>query len=144
MLDAALGYARLGLPVDPDQALRLQEVSLLAQPEPPEPAPALNGDRGPQPLAPYPPVSTSDPAILNLAPGLSDEVGPGDRSVLIVEDDPAFARILLDAAHDKGFKGLVATRGMDALTAVHHIRPEAMPYWAWPKKSCNPCCASGE
>ena len=36
---------------------------------------------------------------------------PGDAVLLIVEDDPHYARILADLAHDKGFKALVAMRG---------------------------------
>jgi hypothetical protein len=42
-------------------------------------------------------------------------VGPNDPVILIIEDDPAFAEILLDAARTKGFKGIVATRGSEAL-----------------------------
>ena len=34
----------------------------------------------------------------------------GDRILLIAEDDPNFAQILLDLARDRGFKGLVAQR----------------------------------
>ena len=36
---------------------------------------------------------------------------PGDRMLLIVEDDPHYARVLVDLAHDHGFKVLVAMRG---------------------------------
>ena len=37
-----------------------------------------------------------------------DELKPGDMALLIVEDDPHYARILVDLAHDNGFKVLVA------------------------------------
>ncbi|HYC94015.1 MAG TPA: HAMP domain-containing protein [Thermoanaerobaculia bacterium] len=55
-----------------------------------------------------------------------DSVRPGDRTVLIVEDDVAFARILLDMARDKGFKGIVATRGEAALQLAPRFRPDAI------------------
>ena len=38
-------------------------------------------------------------------PTTATTIAEGDRVVLIVEDDVNFARILLDMAHDKGFKG---------------------------------------
>ena len=44
-----------------------------------------------------------------------DSIAEGDRTVLIVEDDVTFASILLDMARDKGFKGVVATRGESGL-----------------------------
>src|ERR1700675_3401344 len=40
---------------------------------------------------------------------------PGDTILLIVEDDPHYARVLVDLARDKGFKVLVAARGAEAL-----------------------------
>jgi len=40
---------------------------------------------------------------------------PDDTVLLIVEDDPHYAQILLDLAHDEGFKAVVAQRGDDAL-----------------------------
>ncbi|HEX6098725.1 MAG TPA: HAMP domain-containing protein, partial [Thermoanaerobaculia bacterium] len=55
-----------------------------------------------------------------------DTIRSGDRSVLIVEDDVAFARILLDMAREKGFKGLVATRGEAALQLAGRYRPDAI------------------
>jgi len=38
---------------------------------------------------------------------------PGDTILLIVEDDPHYARVLIDLARDKGFKVLVASRGAE-------------------------------
>ncbi|HYR28738.1 MAG TPA: response regulator, partial [Thermoanaerobaculia bacterium] len=55
-----------------------------------------------------------------------DNIVEGDRKVLIVEDDVTFARILLDMAHEKGFKGVVATRGETALHLAQRYRPEAI------------------
>ncbi|HEX7807716.1 MAG TPA: ATP-binding protein, partial [Thermoanaerobaculia bacterium] len=55
-----------------------------------------------------------------------DTIQTGDRTVLIVEDDVTFARILLDMAHEKGFKGIVATRGETALQLAARFRPEAI------------------
>ena len=45
-----------------------------------------------------------------------DEVQPGDSTLLIVEDDPHYARILANVARDNGLKALVAMRGAEALT----------------------------
>jgi CheY-like chemotaxis protein len=55
-----------------------------------------------------------------------DTIVAGDRTVMIVEDDVAFARILLEMAHEKGFKGIVATRGETALQLAARFRPEAI------------------
>src|SRR5688500_1922046 len=43
----------------------------------------------------------------------------GQRPVLIVEDDPPYARMLLEAAHARGFKALVAHNGVEALSLAH-------------------------
>ncbi len=55
-----------------------------------------------------------------------DTIRQGDRSVLIVEDDVPFASILLDMAREKGFKGIVATRGEAALQLAARYRPDAV------------------
>jgi CheY-like chemotaxis protein len=49
-----------------------------------------------------------------------------DPILLIVEDDPHYARVLCDLAHDKGFKVLVAGRGSEALTLVREFHPTAV------------------
>jgi len=53
-------------------------------------------------------------------------IEPADSVVLIVEDDPHFARIMMGAAKDKGFKVLVAGRGTEALTLAREHHPTAI------------------
>ncbi|HEU4682947.1 MAG TPA: HAMP domain-containing protein [Nitrospira sp.] len=74
------------------------------------------------------------PPSLAILPVASDEKIPDDRDniqagdlvVLIVEDDPHYARILLGLARDKGFKALVATRGKQALELAAEYLPAAI------------------
>jgi CheY-like chemotaxis protein/signal transduction histidine kinase len=54
------------------------------------------------------------------------EIQPGDSILLIVEDDPHYARIMVDLARDKGFKVLVAARGADALEFAKQYQPTAV------------------
>jgi CheY-like chemotaxis protein len=51
---------------------------------------------------------------------------PGDRVLLVVEDDPAFARVLLEAAHLNGFKAFIEPRGASALMLARELRPDAI------------------
>ncbi len=53
-------------------------------------------------------------------------LGPGDFVLLIVEDDPHYSRILMDLAHEHGFKVLLATRGIDALALAIEFNPAAI------------------
>ncbi|HYC02273.1 MAG TPA: response regulator [Azospirillaceae bacterium] len=50
----------------------------------------------------------------------------GDSVLLIVEDDPHYARVMADLARDKGFKVLVAMRGKDALNLAAQYQPTAV------------------
>ncbi len=64
-----------------------------------------------------------------IAERLEDDRGnlsPGDRVLMIVEDDPHYARLLCDLARSKGFKVLVAMRGSEALTLAREFRPTAV------------------
>ncbi len=54
------------------------------------------------------------------------EIRPGDSILLIVEDDPHYARIMVDLAREKGFKVLVAARGVDALELAKQYQPTAV------------------
>ena len=55
-----------------------------------------------------------------------DTLQPNDSILLIVEDDPHYARILRDLARDKGFKTLIALRGTDALALAREYHPTAV------------------
>ena len=87
-----------------------------------------------RPLAPstWPAVQASEeresaPAtIQNEIDDDRDIVQPGDRTLLIVENDLGFARLLVDAARDAGFKTLVTAFGATALALTRQYRPAAV------------------
>ena len=54
-----------------------------------------------------------------------DQLG-NDPFVLIVEDDPTFASILLDLAHEAGLKGVVSTAGAGTLAMARKLQPHAI------------------
>lgn len=49
-----------------------------------------------------------------------------DRIILLIEDDPGFARILLDQCHAKGFKALVSATGEEGLELAEKFVPAAV------------------
>jgi CheY-like chemotaxis protein/signal transduction histidine kinase len=51
---------------------------------------------------------------------------PGDKILLIVEDDAPYAKVLLETARVHGFKGIVAMRGADAIAAARQYLPTAI------------------
>jgi len=55
-----------------------------------------------------------------------DEVVSGEPLVLIVENDPHYARLLLDLAREKGFKGIVAFNGATGLSLARSSNPTAI------------------
>ncbi len=60
---------------------------------------------------------------------IADDVGiieHGDQVILIVENDLGFAALLLEAAREQGFKGLVAARGAAALVIARERRAAAI------------------
>jgi CheY-like chemotaxis protein len=78
---------------------------------------------------------TAPPAVLHLTAAerpveqIPDDrlsIAPGDAILLIVEDDPHYARIMIDLARDKGFKALLAMRGDDALDLAKQYQPTAV------------------
>ncbi|HEY2400791.1 MAG TPA: response regulator, partial [Steroidobacteraceae bacterium] len=56
----------------------------------------------------------------------ADRLQTDARLILIVEDDPAFATILRDLAHELGFQCIVTHTANDALAAVATYRPKAI------------------
>jgi HAMP domain-containing protein/CheY-like chemotaxis protein/signal transduction histidine kinase len=55
-----------------------------------------------------------------------DIIQPGDQTLLIVEDDPHYGRVLLGLAREKGFRGIVANRGNAALSLARQFLPTAI------------------
>jgi CheY-like chemotaxis protein/HAMP domain-containing protein len=55
-----------------------------------------------------------------------DLIAEGDPVMLIIEDDPHYARILLGLARDHGFKGLVAGKGAAGLALARQYHPAAI------------------
>ena len=49
-----------------------------------------------------------------------------DRIMLIIEDDPVFAGVLLQFFRDKSYKGIVARQGNTGLSLARHYRPDAI------------------
>lgn len=90
----------------------------------------------PRAAAPAPQQYSQPPALQPTAPEqqraieqLPDDrlnLEPGDTILLIVEDDPHYARVLVDLARDKGFKVLVAARGAEALELAKQYQPTAV------------------
>ncbi|MDQ0534439.1 hybrid sensor histidine kinase/response regulator [Azospirillum picis] len=64
----------------------------------------------------------------DLLPSGEDREQPssGEPVVLIVEDDPTFASILMDLAREKGFRTLLSTGGAAALPLARKHRPDAV------------------
>jgi CheY-like chemotaxis protein len=65
-------------------------------------------------------------AVVDQVPDDRKSLQPGDATLLIVEDDSHYARILADLAHDAGLKALVAMRGADALALAREYQPTAI------------------
>ncbi|MEA5517041.1 CHASE3 domain-containing protein [Nodularia sp. UHCC 0506] len=55
-----------------------------------------------------------------------EKIQPGDRVLLIVEDDDKFARIFLEIAHQQGFKVIVALQSKVALALAQQFKPDAI------------------
>ncbi|HET6425417.1 MAG TPA: response regulator, partial [Planctomycetaceae bacterium] len=85
-----------------------------------------------------PPASTSNRPTaahaLSVTPAAREEqveddrnaIENGDAVLLIIEDDPHYARILLGLAREKGFKGVVANKGAAGLAIARQLRPSAI------------------
>ena len=52
---------------------------------------------------------------------------PTDRVLLIIENEPTFARLLLETSHEQGVKAVVAGRGTEGLIWAQRLLPHAIP-----------------
>ena len=69
-----------------------------------------------------------DPQFLSehIPPAVPDDrdtITAGEKVILIIEDDTAFARSLLDYTRQKGYKGIVAVRGDEGVELARRFRP---------------------
>ncbi len=55
-----------------------------------------------------------------------DNINNGDKIILIIEDDTAFARSLLDFTRQKNYKGIVAVRGDEGVDLAKQYHPHGI------------------
>src|SRR6185312_12382248 len=82
----------------------------------------------PQQYATTPALQTTvqEPRVIEQLPDDRLNLEAGDTILLIVEDDPHYARVLIDLARDMSFKVLVAARGAEALELAKQYQPAAV------------------
>jgi CheY-like chemotaxis protein len=77
----------------------------------------------------YEQPSSAETAVTRAEFGVADDrtnVLPGEKVVLIIEDDRDFAQWLVDIAHENGFKAIVTSRGKTGLALVREFMPSAV------------------
>jgi len=92
----------------------MERAAARIMPEPVEPEPVSNGES-----------VEPEPMEFTLADDRAN-ILPGEKSVLIIEDDRDFAQWLLDVARQNGFKAVVTPRGKAALDLVREFTPAAI------------------
>ncbi|HEX7054044.1 MAG TPA: HAMP domain-containing protein, partial [Burkholderiales bacterium] len=94
----------------------------------PRPRPAAEADK--PAAAPAPEAISVEQempvALVNEAGDDREDIQAGERVLLIVENDLGFAKILLEAARQKGFKAIVSGTGAAALAMVREYQPAVM------------------
>jgi CheY-like chemotaxis protein/HAMP domain-containing protein len=70
--------------------------------------------------------SAEESAIADVWDDRHDEISSTDKTLLIIEDDPKFAKILFDLARERGFKGLIAGDGSAGLQLAYQYTPSAI------------------
>ena len=73
-----------------------------------------------------PSLAEPDPILTRPIDDDRADVGEDDRVLLVVEDDVAFARIMLQMGRERGFKVIVATRGDTGLALANKYQPDAI------------------
>ncbi|MDQ0570471.1 CheY-like chemotaxis protein/CHASE3 domain sensor protein [Variovorax paradoxus] len=115
-------------------ALQLPAAAPQAVPQAPVQAPAkATAVRAPSPAAQAASAAPATPAAVPPLRFADDRaVPPGQagagqvRQVLVIEDEPQFAHILYDLAHELGYRCLVAHGGADGFELAHRFLPDAI------------------
>jgi CheY-like chemotaxis protein len=105
-------YLPMGHPPRASRQPRLTVVRSLPQPKP-------------QPVPEVEPLYAEETALptVNEADDDRASIQPGDQSMLIVENDLAFAKMLLEVAREHGMKGLVSGSAAAAISMVKEYQP---------------------
>src|SRR5690606_22562635 len=106
---------------------RARDAKSRSQPIPlPPPPPAMTELVEPEPVPPVDEASASQSGVTRTIPDDYESLEPGDRVLLIIEDDLSFATTFLDTARSSGFKGVVALSGQQGLELARSIKPDAI------------------
>jgi CheY-like chemotaxis protein/signal transduction histidine kinase len=81
---------------------------------------------GPQKAGPAKSEPPSSSLGVEMIPDDRKDTSPQDKSILIIEDDPKFAKVLCDLSREKGFKVLVAGDGETGLHFADYYVPSAI------------------
>ena len=92
----------------------------LLRPPPPAPRPAAPAARAG--VA----AGEETPSLPSPLPDDRGRLTPGDKSILIIEDDLNFARILQGMVKERGFSALVAADGESGIAMAERCRPSAI------------------
>jgi HAMP domain-containing protein/signal transduction histidine kinase/DNA-binding response OmpR family regulator len=97
----------------------------------PTPAPALRpapetARAAPRRAPPAPPRPREEVRAVAAVADDRDDIQPDDQTLLMVEDDPKFSQVLLELAHDKGFKAVVTAQGTEVLPLAKTYQPAAI------------------
>lgn len=77
----------------------------------------------PPPVSAPPQDKFINPVIPQGIPDDRNDIGPHDKTILIVEDDVNFAKALLDYTRKKGYKAVVAVRGDEGIELATALLP---------------------
>ncbi|GAB7026689.1 response regulator [Geotalea toluenoxydans] len=75
-------------------------------------------------LAPVRPIQA--PSAASILADDREKLQQGQRSILLIEDDLNFARILMEMVRERGFAALAAANGEDGLYLADHCLPDAI------------------
>ncbi|MDQ3366657.1 MAG: HAMP domain-containing protein [Myxococcota bacterium] len=71
-------------------------------------------------------VAKEEVPLKRAVPDDYDSLEPGDRVLLVIEDDATFAMTMLEMGRQSGFKGVVASSGQQALELARTVKPDAV------------------
>jgi len=97
----------------------IPQFKMEVEPEPPILTPAKESQILEKEETPLYTLSTIPPDL----PDDRDSIKTDDKTLLIVEDDPFFARSLLEFSRKKGYKGVIAVRGDAAISLAKTYKP---------------------